>query len=772
MRNFTILIAILGKKMRFLLVNTNNAVRKIFNITAKKAAIQLDVVSAISQIPLKEDYNCIFIDDGVLGSGDVSNFRNKMMMTKFCIILSKDSPMIGGFDSYIRKPFLPTDIYEVMKKEKNSDLNTTPKSAQTTAFNANSDIDLNEFSDSEDEFLSGPKETIDFEMTPDLSINGAKNAESKIDLGLDSAPSGLDSALDSAKNEKSGEITESNQIADDFEINFTLDSAELSKESDSANNANAEMLDIKATQEVDLADYRADISLDSAPKKAPKSVDVLEEAEAQINNIKALADKGGNFYNSSNDAHSIDFSAVMALQDELLKEEETKKKKRLIGGDISKKKEPKAQNNADSATRTPKNIDSAHLAETNDLRNDLNEGEADFLETLNALNDADSAKLNDDLNFDALDSLQGISDIKSDEIPAPSAPKSANEILNNLDINNIEVAESSAMEDFGSTFASGINAEIDSISPNFNAKDFSDESSDETSQDAQKYNMLGLPINESGEIKDINDLSESELEKLDDEALLLLQERALQEKSKTPAQKSPKILNKAQIDTINNILETTQGTGENSAYENGVGEFGNDFGKNEFAIKNNEFNSITQEALSEALSEQNTSEFENDFGSNDFMHDSQNLGNFSDDFADSAINNFAQDVEPEESELPNFENFEQENRFAAQDFAQDLEPEEFELSDNFGASNLAQNPQNINEDFAFDLPAQPQPAPQTQQQTPQTPPPAPQIQNAQIKVGENLDLAEIIKTFPVDKLRDLLSGVQITINITFPNKKQ
>lgn len=289
--------------------------------------------------------------------------------------------------------------------------------------------------------------------------------------------------------------------------------------------------------------------------------------------------------------------------------------------------------------------------------------------------------------------------------------------------------------------------------------------------------MLGLPINESGEIKDINDLSESELEKLDDEALLLLQERALQEKSKTPAQKSPKILNKAQIDTINNILETTQGTGENS-----MGEFGSDFGENEFAIKNNEFDSITQEALSEALNEQNTSEFESDFGSNDFMQDSQNLGNFSDDFADSAINNFAQDVEPEESELPNFENFEQENRFAAQDFAQDLEPEEFELSDNFGASNLAQNPQNINEDFAFDLPAQPQPTPAPQpqviqQQTPQTPQVSqqqtpPQIQNAQIKVGENLDLAEIIKTFPVDKLRDLLSGVQITINITFPNKKQ
>ena len=35
----------------------------------------------------------------------------------------------------------------------------------------------------------------------------------------------------------------------------------------------------------------------------------------------------------------------------------------------------------------------------------------------------------------------------------------------------------------------------------------------------------------------------------------------------------------------------------------------------------------------------------------------------------------------------------------------------------------------------------------------------------------NIDLTEIIKSFPVDKLRELLSGVQITINITFPTKK-
>lgn len=41
-----------GVIMQFLLVNTNSAIRKIFNITAKKAGIELDVVDSIEKIPL------------------------------------------------------------------------------------------------------------------------------------------------------------------------------------------------------------------------------------------------------------------------------------------------------------------------------------------------------------------------------------------------------------------------------------------------------------------------------------------------------------------------------------------------------------------------------------------------------------------------------------------------------------------------------------------------------------------------------------------------
>lgn len=764
--------------MRFLLVNTNNAVRKIFNITAKKAAIQLDAVSSISQIPLKEDYNCIFIDDGVLNTGDISKFKNKMITTKFCIILSKDSPLVSGFDSYIRKPFLPTDIYEVMKKEKSNDMSISSSSYSAdegasvdTGVNAN--IDLNEFSDSEDEFLSGIKDSGQ-EINFDLDIPPTRD-----DLGVDSAKSDFEipatggfvdndfrdidldsSAESSTQNAESN--AESNENTDDFEINFTLDSAELSggntKSSDSAE------LDIKATQDIDL-DIKADISLDSAPKTtpkpAPKKVDILEEAEAQINNIKALADKGGNFFNSSNDTHDIDFSAVMALQDELLKEEESKNKKKLIGGDISRKKEPTKQepkvaessaknaessasvagkkpekkpnvekdikqdfaefeNKTDSALKdsaVEKELDSADIMSAFELdsaelekaldsapeKEPIKESIKDFAkENIAPLGDdlqnfpheqAQGAQASDsdftsglDVDLDALDSISSFSDIQSDSQAQPQAPKNATEILNNLDITNLN-------EGFESPTVS-----------------------DTAEFEGSKYNILGLPINDSGEIKDINDLSESELEKLDDEALLLLQERALQDKS-------PKVLNKAQIDAINDILEDTQSAGDFGANNFGAQPSGFGVQTSDFSMNNNEFQSLTQEALSEALDEgeiaSNQSQIlEQDFGTQGFTKDYV-ADSFTQDFA---TDNFTQDFGNFQNEAPIAES-------SAQNFA----------------TQTPQSQQNI----------------QNIQSTP----------TKQISINDNLDLAEIIKTFPIDKLRELLSGVQITINITFPTKK-
>lgn len=218
--------------------------------------------------------------------------------------------------------------------------------------------------------------------------------------------------------------------------------------------------------------------------------------------------------------------------------------------------------------------------------------------------------------------------------------------------------------------------------------------------------MLGLPIDESGDVKNINDLSKNELENLDDEAILLLQEKSLQEPKKPtkPNKEAPKVLDKQQIDDITNILEGTQKPKSTPNQSTQKPQ------KPTVEISNNEFDSLTQEALSEVLGEESL-DFES---SADFISTPNN--------APSNLNPVPKATNPSVNQSANID------------------------------ANSSQSVPNIGTEIpTLDEPTLPK----------------------QINLSDgSLDIAELLQTFPIDKLRELLSGVQITVNITFPTKKQ
>lgn len=866
-----------GEMMRFLLVNENSAVKKIFNITAKKAGIELDIVENISDIPLDKDYGCIFIDDDVLKTGNVGDFKSKMITTKFCIILSKNSPLIGGFDSYIRKPFLPTDIYDVLKKEKYNEMNNAVDEGEsgedlgevseaTSDINANGDIDLDEFSDSEDEFLSGAKEAdeaqnIDFGGNPmgkaedlgaESSIETTESIESSVGEMPESSVEPIESIQESIQSTQDLGLDSSADLTQDSiqdaipmnssDVDLSTDSVDLdAKDLDTnPNMTDSSAVDSSAdlaqdTAPIDLGDMdlgidssadSADLSLDSvdsgvnveeylvkkpekkSAKDAPKDKDLSKDnakdypKETTKTPVKDSAEKLESApvtVPSNPNADEIDFSQIMAMQEEILREEEAKKaeeerekaeeeEKSARESSARKSKRNKAKTDKAEAKDSPKDADSADFSVDSSIKDtapqeamqDAQGAESDFLETLdflkepepsaeaqsadsnfidmsnmsspsaslpdlaeqdfappkvdlldsaqsavqdNAQSSADSPKY-EEYSFDGmaneeiggeLDDLAAISDIKANAPKPKPKNKDANDILNNLEINpqdNIDTdyhadsidivgAAQSAnattadeqSNNFNAAFSSGISAEMDSISPNFKSQDFiqdltlgSDTALPDFSKSLkqhttpeQRYNMLGLPINDDGNIKDIKDLSKNELENLDDEAILLLQEKSLQEPKKpqkTPESQtdSPKVLDKQQIDDITNILKDTQKSKEPSP-------------KPSVSINNNEFSSLTQEALSEVLGEE-----------------------------------------------------------------AEAESLEFESGDDF-IDGVGAKPSQ---------PTAPKVATNKKDTT---------LPN-QINIADsNVDVVGLIQAFPTDKLRDLLSGVQITVNITFPTKK-
>lgn len=587
----------------FLLVSINPAVRKIFNITAKKADIRLDVVNSISQIPLNESYNCIFVDDGVLDTGNIEQVKSKFVNTKLCLILSKDASPSSTFDTFIRKPFLPIDIYEVLKKEKtnnvhrtqpiqsNQNQNNVPKNTKEVAA-ANNDVDLLEFSDSGDEFLSGERDSNDF------------------------------TNLDSKGNSRNIDTANKAAFSNDANNNF-----------------------INRIGKVET------IKISSDKEEVINEADYIEDAAAQAADLSVLSNNDSSDVISGSD--DIDFSSIFKLQNELLQEEEKNKKTGLIGGDGYKKKEPKPH----QEPQAPKVESSANLNENIDQNSTSAVIEQDSSQQLDEAIEQTNEKVEQDIAV--------TDEIVDDE-------KFDLDWFDNNNLDEIKDVQSFEPKSFPADDVMQIDNE---------EKIDNEEANIQEEQD----NTLDLPIddNDIKDVKDINELSEDELEKLDDEALLLLQEQSLDDynEDSTKDLQEPKVLDKQDINELTDILNAT-----------------NDVSSN-VSTQNEDFGYLSQDVN---------------------LLDDESVGN--DNTADEVKYEF-DDMQEDTIEEP-----------------------------------LEQPEQPI-----FNQPQVQEPLQETLSQ---------EQQNAQINPSNvNLDLTDIIKSFPVDKLRELLSGVQITINITFPTKK-
>lgn len=554
--------------MKFLLINTNAAVKKIFSIAARKAAIQLDTIGSISNISLQEDYNCIFIDDGVLDTGNFQNFKNKMITTKFCLILSKDKAVVSGFDSYIRKPFLPTDIYDVLKKEKYNEINfssydndninnqqeiiqeniniddklpaTDVSDININSINQNiNNIDLSEFQDTDDEFLSGIKDNTPISLDDmDLDLENADeikiaNQNTNDDINL---------------NNFNANDNMADTITDNDEISFTY--------GDEESQNNIDDIGIKDTDDT--------IPLDT-------TFDLVEQEVSESPTESSDIDSIQNSYNINNNADSndneIDFSSIFALQDEFLQSQKLSQPKGLVGGDIYTKKES-IKTTQNKQTQSNQN----QTAQTQPTYT-INPAQTQIVQQ------PQEAPKNTQTQIEStqVQNTQSFSDFKE---------------LENMDFDEIQTTQSQQSQD----------ADI----LNFGIQDNSFDDFDDNQEILINQNNIN-----------INDLSDEELDNLDDDTLLKLQEESLNNDNEfsqdfdsfNQKEIEPQILDKDDINELTEILEETNPI------------------QNNLKIQNNELSSLTQEALSEVLDETNSDKIDDDFSfdnlNDDFIQDPQ-----------------------------------------------------------------------------------------------------------------------------------------------------
>ncbi len=99
--------------MRVYLINKNPVVAKLVALSVAKANLEL-VESQEMDVTLEAEI--IFIDDECYDKELIDTYKQNFGNAKISLLYAKSRERIAGFDEYIQKPFLPTDLFDVLVK--------------------------------------------------------------------------------------------------------------------------------------------------------------------------------------------------------------------------------------------------------------------------------------------------------------------------------------------------------------------------------------------------------------------------------------------------------------------------------------------------------------------------------------------------------------------------------------------------------------------------------------------------------------------------------
>lgn len=99
--------------MRILLFNDNPVVRKLVTLSAQKTKDMLDVVWSVDEIEQGE-YDLLIMDDALYSDEVFESIKEHVIYSKALLMATRGNAVPAGFDSVINKPFLPTDLVEIL----------------------------------------------------------------------------------------------------------------------------------------------------------------------------------------------------------------------------------------------------------------------------------------------------------------------------------------------------------------------------------------------------------------------------------------------------------------------------------------------------------------------------------------------------------------------------------------------------------------------------------------------------------------------------------
>ena len=400
--------------MKIILINTDPMVAKLVEATAKKTGISLTSYANTDEVDsgVLTQESFVFIDEGAIGS-DSGRVKSIAQGFLSCLLYAKTKP-IKEFTHVVKKPFLPTEILDILQAEllklgqdlRNASNITKDQIAESSEVGAGESGEYAKEASTHTDANINPKELnikdLDLSM---LDEAGAEGLAGDLQEGLDL---GDDLELDLPENL---EGDSSNEIDEKLDKTFALDSNTAESMEDSGelgaglieSNANLDSVDLGLDLTLDSGESsaQAETTSDNDTKEASAGeiINFLDESDMEELDFSEIANDEIDEKNSA----SLDETSIESMADTTAGDETSKT-------EVAENLNPTITNDNDTEPMDSSVEPTASLDELGEL------GETDF-----------TADLGEDLDTDL------IGDSALDSVGSPQDEASSSNVLGALD---------------------------------------------------------------------------------------------------------------------------------------------------------------------------------------------------------------------------------------------------------------------------------------------------------------------------------------------------
>jgi uncharacterized membrane protein len=285
--------------MKILLLNNNPVVNKLVTLSAQKTSDELSIADSVEAIESKS-YDLLIVDDALYGEGVMQEINSKIKFNKSLYICSKEADFAEEFTKTLKKPFLPTDLVDM--------LISLGKMTET--------IELDKIDETHDKFESFDNlEELDEELDLDLDeldgldeLDELDDLDEKLDEDVEDVEfknsehdAAMDGVLDKDELQEVQNLLEETEMEEDLgfddsdlELEDFVEDEEVSSKKAEAEEVedlgfDESDLELEEVEKVEKVEENKELEEDLEPQEAAEE---FEDLESQIESaVQALSDE-------------------------------------------------------------------------------------------------------------------------------------------------------------------------------------------------------------------------------------------------------------------------------------------------------------------------------------------------------------------------------------------------------------------------------------------------------------------------------------------------